>query len=61
MMISLSLSIIASFVLDFSVLFVLGVFLGKISKENKFLHGVLMVAIGFITGLIIVLSSFFLS
>jgi len=59
MVISVSLSIILSFTLDFSVLFILGMFLGKLSNENVILHGILMVGVGFITGLIILLSSFF--
>jgi predicted membrane protein (TIGR00267 family) len=59
MLISVSLSIILSFTLDFSVLFILGMFLGKLSNENVILHGMLMVGVGFITGLIILLSSFF--
>ena len=59
MLISNSLSIILSFTLDFSVLFILGMFLGKLSEENIFLHGILMVGVGFITGLIILLSSLF--
>jgi len=58
--ISMSIGIVFSFVLDFSVLFILGIFLGKISKENIFLHGGLMVAVGFVTSLIIfMISSFF--
>ncbi len=59
MLISVRLSIILSFTLDFSVLFILGMFLGKLSDENVILHGMLMVGVGFITGLIILLSSFF--
>ena len=59
MLISVSLSIILSFTLDFSVLFILGMFLGKLSNENVILHGILMIGVGFITGLIILLSSFF--
>jgi predicted membrane protein (TIGR00267 family) len=59
MLISVRLSIILSFTLDFSVLFILGMFLGKLSNENVILHGILMVGVGFITGLIILLSSFF--
>jgi predicted membrane protein (TIGR00267 family) len=59
MLISVRLSIILSFTLDFSVLFILGMFLGKLSNENVILHGMLMVGVGFITGLIILLSSFF--
>jgi len=61
MLITVSLSIILSFTLDFSVLFVLGVFLGRLSDENVFLHGILVVGVGFITGLIILFSSIFFS
>lgn len=57
MLITVSLSIILSFILDFSVLFILGVFLGKLSDENILLHGILIVGVGFITGLIILISS----
>jgi predicted membrane protein (TIGR00267 family) len=52
-------SIIASFTLDFLVLFILGVFLGRISGENTLLHGALMVVVGFITACVIFLSSVF--
>ena len=50
-------SVIASVILNFSLLFVLGVFLGRTSGENIFLHGFLIVAVGFVTSLIIYLSS----
>ncbi len=59
MLITVNLSIILSFALDFSVLFVLGVFLGKLSNENIFLHGILVVGVGFVTGLVILFSSIF--
>lgn len=55
--IPISLSLILSFVLDFSVLFVLGVFLGKISDENVVLHGIAIVAVGFITAIVILVGS----
>ncbi len=55
--ISGSVSVLASFILIFLVLFILGVFLGKLSDENIFIHGALVVAVGFITGLIIFISS----
>ena len=57
MLITVSLSVILSFTLDFLVLFILGAFLGKLSDENILLHGILMVGVGFITGIIILLSS----
>ncbi len=56
-LISVSLSIILSFTLDFSVLFILGMFLGKLANENVILHGILMIGVGLVTGLIILLSS----
>jgi predicted membrane protein (TIGR00267 family) len=55
--IPISLSLILSFVLDFSVLFILGVFLGKISDENVVLHGIAVVAVGFITAIVILAAS----
>lgn len=58
--ISLDASVIASFSLDFLVLFILGGFLGKISGENIVLHGVIVVLVGFLTGLMILLGSIFL-
>jgi predicted membrane protein (TIGR00267 family) len=50
--------VIASFILVFLVLFVLGLFLGKISDENMILHGVMVVGVGFVISLIILFSSF---
>jgi predicted membrane protein (TIGR00267 family) len=55
--IPLSISLIASFVLDFLILFILGAFLGKISEENVFIHGISVVAVGFITAIIILVGS----
>lgn len=52
--------VIASFILDFLVLFVLGLFLGKISDENMIIHGFMVVGVGFITSLIILFSSLIL-
>ncbi len=56
----LTTGVIVSFILVFLVLFVLGLFLGKISDENMVLHGFMVVGVGFITSLIILLSSFIL-
>jgi len=58
--ISIQTSIVASLMIDFLVLFVLGAFLGKISGENVILHGCLVVAVGFVTSLIILLASYWL-
>lgn len=61
MMISAGTGLVISFLLDFVVLFVLGVFLGRISGENVLVHGVLVVGVGFTTSVIILLSSIFFS
>jgi predicted membrane protein (TIGR00267 family) len=55
----LTTAVIASFILVFLVLFVLGLFLGRISDENMILHGFMVVGVGFIISLIILFSSFF--
>lgn len=60
-LISVEIGVVASFILDFFVLFILGVFLGRVSGENVLLHGMLVVAVGFITSLIIFISAFFFS
>ena len=52
-------SIVASFALVFIVLFVLGMFLGKTSEENALLYGMLTVAVGFTTSLIIFIASIY--
>lgn len=54
----LTTGVIASFILVFLVLFVLGLFLGRISDENMILHGFMVVGVGFIISLIILFSSF---
>ena len=55
--IPVNVSIVASFALVFIVLFGLGIFLGKTCEENILLYGGLVVAVGFITSLIIFLGS----
>jgi predicted membrane protein (TIGR00267 family) len=55
--ISVTVSIVASFVLMGIVLFALGMFLGKTAEENMFLYGGLVVAVGFVTSLIILSAS----
>jgi predicted membrane protein (TIGR00267 family) len=57
--ISVDVSIVASLALVFIVLFGLGIFLGKTSEENALLYGGLVVAVGFITSLIIFLASIY--
>ena len=59
MIISAYVGMIVSLVLDFTVLFILGFILGKISGENPILHGILVVAVGFITSLLIYLSTIY--
>jgi len=54
----LTTAVITSFILVFLVLFVLGLFLGRISDENMILHGFMVVGVGFIISLIILFSSF---
>jgi predicted membrane protein (TIGR00267 family) len=55
--ISVSVSIVSSLVLMGMVLFGLGMFLGKTAEENMFLYGGLVVAVGFVTSLIILSAS----
>jgi predicted membrane protein (TIGR00267 family) len=55
--ISISVSIVASFALVGIVLFALGIFLGKISEENALLYGGATIIVGFITSVIILLAS----
>ena len=57
-LLGLTTAVIASFILVFLVLFVLGLFLGRISDENMILHGFMVVGVGFIISLIILFSSF---
>jgi predicted membrane protein (TIGR00267 family) len=59
--ITMEIGVIASVLLDFFVLFILGVFLGRVSGENVLLHGMLVVGVGFATSVIIFLSALFLS
>jgi len=59
--ISVGTGVIISFVLDFLILFILGVFLGRLSGENIIKHGLLVVGVGFLTGIIIFFSSIFLN
>lgn len=55
--ISIGTSIVASLALVGIVLFGLGVFLGKISEENVLLYGGATVIVGFVTSVVILLTS----
>jgi predicted membrane protein (TIGR00267 family) len=57
--IPVNVSIVCSFILVFAVLFGLGMFLGKTSEESVLTYGLSVVAIGFITSLIIFLASIY--
>lgn len=57
--IPVSVSIVASFALVFIVLFAMGMFLGKTAEENALAYGGLVVAVGFVTSLIIFLASMY--
>jgi predicted membrane protein (TIGR00267 family) len=46
--------------LSLAVLFLLGIYLGKVAKENGWLYGMAMVAVGALTALIIFLIQLFL-
>jgi predicted membrane protein (TIGR00267 family) len=45
--------LIASLTLNLFTLFTLGVFLGKVSRENVWIHGLLMVGAGVLTALLL--------
>ncbi len=57
--ISINVSIVASFVLIGIVLFGLGMFLGRTAEENMFMYGLLVVTVGFVTSVIILAASIF--
>jgi len=57
---SVQASIILSFILIILVLFGLGAFLGKTSEENALVYGLVTVAVGFFTSLMIFLTSKYL-
>jgi len=59
--ISVSSAYFISVPLSLAVLFLLGIYLGKVAKENGWLYGVAMVAVGALTALIIFLIQLFLS
>ncbi|MGC8998986.1 MAG: VIT1/CCC1 transporter family protein [Candidatus Bathyarchaeia archaeon] len=58
--ISISSAYFASIPLSLTVLFLLGVYLGKITKENGWLYGIAMITVGALTALIILLVQLFL-
>ncbi|MEM3773829.1 MAG: VIT1/CCC1 transporter family protein [Candidatus Bathyarchaeia archaeon] len=51
---------IASTPLSLTVLFLLGIYLGKIAKENRWLYGIAMLTVGALTALIMFLIQLFL-
>lgn len=57
--IPVNVSILSSFALVFIVLFALGMFLGKTAEENALVYGGLVVAVGFVTSLVIFLASMY--
>jgi len=59
--ISISSAYFISVPLSLAVLFLLGIYLGKVAKENGWLYGMAMVAVGALTALIIFLIQLFLS
>jgi predicted membrane protein (TIGR00267 family) len=58
--ISISNAYFASLALSMASLFLLGIYLGKIAKENGWLYGVAMIAVGALTALAIFLIQLFL-
>jgi predicted membrane protein (TIGR00267 family) len=58
--ISISNAYFASLALSMATLFLLGIYLGKIAKENGWLYGIAMIAVGAITALTIFLVQLFL-
>ncbi|MEM2987426.1 MAG: hypothetical protein QXK26_00120 [Candidatus Bathyarchaeia archaeon] len=58
--VSISSAYFASIPLSLAVLFLLGIYLGKIAKENGWLYGVAMLTVGALTALIIFLIQLFL-
>ena len=57
--ISISNAYFASLALSMASLFLLGIYLGRIAKENGWLYGVAMIAVGVLTALIIFLIQLF--
>jgi len=58
--ISISNAYFASLALSMASLFLLGIYLGKIAKENGWLYGITMIAVGALTALVILLIQLFL-
>jgi predicted membrane protein (TIGR00267 family) len=59
--ISISSAYFISVPLSLAVLFLLGIYLGKVAKENGWLYGMAMVAVGALTALIIFIIQLFLA
>jgi predicted membrane protein (TIGR00267 family) len=49
-----------SLALSLAILFLLGIYLGKVAKENGWLYGIAMIAVGALTAIIILLIQLFL-
>jgi VIT1/CCC1 family predicted Fe2+/Mn2+ transporter len=60
-LISISNAYIISLVLSLITLFLLGIYLGKVAKENGWLYGVAMLTVGAFTALIIFLIQLFVT
>jgi VIT1/CCC1 family predicted Fe2+/Mn2+ transporter len=58
-LISTSMAYIISLALSLITLFLLGIYLGKVAKENGWLYGVAMLTVGAFTALIIFLIQLF--
>ncbi len=59
-LISMVTAYIFSLALCLSTLFLLGIYLGKVAKENGWLYGIAMIAVGALTAIIILLIQLFL-
>jgi len=54
-LLQISLAFIISFIIILISLFSLGIFIGKIAEENMFFHGLMMVVVGIVVGVILYL------
>ncbi|MEM2936183.1 MAG: VIT1/CCC1 transporter family protein [Candidatus Bathyarchaeia archaeon] len=54
-MISIEVGLIASIAINLFTLFILGIFLGRVSKGNMWVHGILMVGVGVLMALILLM------
>ncbi len=56
-MVSIEVALITTITINLSTLFILGIFLGKTSKENIWIHGILMVGAGILMTLVLLIFS----